>query len=190
MISAPRAWTVFLRRSCVIGLERVTFSSSAAIALASNIPIQIGMVCRPFRSLRRTTGMHVSGSRVSPLTCISVYVSSFIRSSLNPHPSSFLNHFPNQRINITLDYPYLHQLPNKLFIPIKLHCLEAPRLSGEPLMVFLASTFHKDLHYFSFVFHVFFKGYLPLPLLKDQKPFILQPLINLVRHTCRLCLKP
>ena len=50
-----------MSRSWVIGLEKVIFSIWVAIALASKIPIQIGMAFFSSRSLRMTIGVLVIG---------------------------------------------------------------------------------------------------------------------------------
>jgi len=61
-------------RSCVIGREKLIFSSSVAMALASKSPIQIGTARLPSRSFRITMGVLVSGSMVRPDTFISTNI--------------------------------------------------------------------------------------------------------------------
>src|SRR3990172_9190171 len=66
-------WSMrLLKRSWVIGLGSLRFSSPAAIAFASSTPIQIGRVFRFSLSRNMTMGDWVTGSIVIPITCISL----------------------------------------------------------------------------------------------------------------------
>src|SRR4030067_402283 len=70
-------WSMrFLKRSWVIGLGSLRFSSPAAIAFASSTPIQIGRVFRFSLSRNMTMGDWVTGSVVIPITCISLTMQS------------------------------------------------------------------------------------------------------------------
>src|SRR3989304_2641230 len=75
--SYPPIWSMrFLKRSWVIGLGSLRFSSPAAIAFASSTPIQIGRVFRFSLSRNMTMGDWVTGSIVIPITCISLTMQS------------------------------------------------------------------------------------------------------------------
>ena len=57
-----------------MGREKVIFSISVAMALASNMPIQIGIAFFSSRSFRMTIGVLVIGSMVRPETRISMNI--------------------------------------------------------------------------------------------------------------------
>ena len=58
---APSPFAMLRIRSCVIGLGVAVFSSSSAIAFASNTPTQIGSTSSLAMSFNTTMGMFVTG---------------------------------------------------------------------------------------------------------------------------------
>src|SRR5512136_3294109 len=62
-----------------MGREKLIFSSSVAMALASKRPIQMGTARFPSRSFRITMGVLVSGSMVRPDTFISTNIYEYLQ---------------------------------------------------------------------------------------------------------------
>src|SRR5262249_41066651 len=91
-------------RSCVMGRGVATFSISSAIAFASYTPTQMGSTVLPFRSLRITMGMLVTGSIMSPR----IFISTSMAPSQTPlHHSYALAH---QRVGARARHAHL-QIP-------------------------------------------------------------------------------
>ncbi len=143
-----------------MGREKVIFSISVAMALASKMPIQIGIAFFSSRSFRMTIGVLVIGSIVRPDTFI----------SMNICASSFL-HLAPQGMEKGLHNPDGYRLSDQPGCPRKIDDPVSPRPPRHLPASVSARPLDQDLLQPSDTGPVLLQGMLFLEGLEHSEPF-------------------